>query len=63
MGFLKMLFEPNDVLIIISLLVGSMENDDEFIWSHSRDGHYSVLSGYREAFVGIINGSKNYHVI
>ena len=49
MGFLELFFEPNDVLRILFLPVGSMENDDELLWSHSRNGHYGVLSGYREA--------------
>ena len=44
-----MLFEPNDVLRILSLPVGSLENDDELILSHSMDGHYSVTSRYKEA--------------
>ncbi|KAK1385331.1 hypothetical protein POM88_023066 [Heracleum sosnowskyi] len=46
---LDLIFAKEDVERILAIPVGSLNNDDEIIWFPSKDGQYSVRSGYRKA--------------
>ncbi|KAL5574791.1 hypothetical protein UlMin_016490 [Ulmus minor] len=47
--FIRSLFGDEVAKVILSILVGSMEHDDTLIWHHTRDGEFSVKSGYKVA--------------
>ncbi|KAL5581022.1 hypothetical protein UlMin_013464 [Ulmus minor] len=47
--FILLLFGEEEARKILSLPLGSFNHDDVFIWHFSRDGEYSVKSGYKVA--------------
>lgn len=59
--FLDKLFDPADVERILAIPVGSLDNNDEIIWRHNKNGNYSVRSGYQVALttLDIAESSNN----
>ncbi|KAL5567427.1 hypothetical protein UlMin_030591 [Ulmus minor] len=47
--FIRNLFGAEVAHNILSIPVGSLDHEDVFIWHHTRDGEYSVKSGYKSA--------------
>ncbi|KAL5570996.1 hypothetical protein UlMin_020593 [Ulmus minor] len=50
-GFIRNLFGEEVTKDILSIPVGYLEHEDTLIWHHTRDGEYSVKSGYKTALI------------
>ncbi|KAL5562410.1 hypothetical protein UlMin_032157 [Ulmus minor] len=48
-ALIEYLFNANDVKAILSLPIGSFEHDDVLFWHFTKDGEYTVKSGYKVA--------------
>ncbi|KAL5555894.1 hypothetical protein UlMin_038130 [Ulmus minor] len=48
-ALIEYLFNANDVKAILSLPIGSFEHDDVLFWHFTKDGDYTVKSGYKVA--------------
>ncbi|KAL5572866.1 hypothetical protein UlMin_022463 [Ulmus minor] len=48
-ALIEYLFNANDVKAILSLPIGSLEHDDVLFWHFTKDGDYTVKSGYKVA--------------
>ncbi|KAL5543315.1 hypothetical protein UlMin_007099 [Ulmus minor] len=53
--FVRNLFGAEVAHDILSIPVGSMDHEDILIWHHTRDGEYSVKSGYKSALTLVDN--------
>lgn len=47
--FIETLFDPVDVKKFMSVPVGLIDNEDFLAWNYTKNGVYSIRSGYREA--------------
>ncbi|KAL5579343.1 hypothetical protein UlMin_011785 [Ulmus minor] len=50
-SFIRNLFGTEVAHDILSIPVGSLDHEDVLIWHHTRDGEYSVKSGYKSALI------------
>ncbi|XP_013624943.1 PREDICTED: uncharacterized protein LOC106331160 [Brassica oleracea var. oleracea] len=48
-GLLEMYVNPDDITFIKSLAISSTHHRDSFCWNYTRNGQYTVKSGYRVA--------------
>ena len=49
--FIMQLFGEDEAKVILKILVGSMEHEDILIWHYTKDGEYTVKSGYKTTMV------------
>ncbi|KAL5560150.1 hypothetical protein UlMin_036361 [Ulmus minor] len=60
-ALIEYLFNADDAKAILSLPIGSLDHDDVLFWHHTKDGDYTVKSGYKVALEsrGCIEPSKS----
>ncbi|KAL5554514.1 hypothetical protein UlMin_041915 [Ulmus minor] len=60
-ALIEYLFNADDVKAILSLPIGSFDHDDVLFWHYTKDGNYTVKSGYKVALEsrGCIEPSKS----
>ena len=60
-ALIEYLFNDEDANAILSLPIGSFNHDDVIFWHFTKDGDYTVKSGYKIALEsrGFIKSSKS----